>query len=259
MAAARTVGIPLLAVWVMVAALCACRRPGPGALSQGDGREPAGASATRGASIVGTVRFIGDRIPSPTVVPVGTDIEACGTSQSKRDVVIDSASRAIRNVIVWLERPGLTAGREVRPGRLVLDNRDCQFVPHAAVVTVGSKLEIRNRDAVLHTAHAYFAETFNLALPTMAPAVVRTLNASGIVMISCDRHGWMSAYLRVDPHPYHAVSDAQGRFTIEGVPSGSYQLKAWHETLGAQERSLSLVADEVKLVELSYPPRRNEK
>jgi hypothetical protein len=44
----------------------------------------------------------------------------------------------------------------------------------------------------------------------------------------------MKAYIRVDSHPFHGVTDARGRFVIENVPVGSYQLDVWHERLGSQ-------------------------
>jgi hypothetical protein len=42
----------------------------------------------------------------------------------------------------------------------------------------------------------------------------------------------MSAIVRVFTHPYFAVPDRDGRFTITGVPTGRLDVTAWHERAG---------------------------
>jgi plastocyanin len=200
---------------------------------------PSGGS-DREPRIVGIVKFEGKRIPECTVVPVDADRAHCGEKRSKDDRVIDPATRGIRYVLIWLEGESLKGWKGAEPGRIVLDNRDCRFEPHAAVATTGTLLEIRNSDEVLHTAHAYFAESFNLALPGKGASVTRTLNLPGLIQIRCDQHGWMNAFILVDSHPFHAVTDERGRFEIRGVPSGRYKIKAWHETFGEREADVSL-------------------
>lgn len=52
----------------------------------------------------------------------------------------------------------------------------------------------------------------------------------------------MQAFIRVDEHPYHGVTDASGRFRIEGVPTGRYTLEVWHERLGTLAREVVIDA-----------------
>ncbi|MHC4181435.1 MAG: carboxypeptidase regulatory-like domain-containing protein, partial [Planctomycetota bacterium] len=47
----------------------------------------------------------------------------------------------------------------------------------------------------------------------------------------CNVHPEMTGYVVAVPSPYHAVTDAEGSYTIAGVPDGSYTLWAWHERL----------------------------
>ena len=44
----------------------------------------------------------------------------------------------------------------------------------------------------------------------------------------------MNAYANVVPHPFFAVTGADGSFEIKGLPPGTYTVEAWHETLGVQ-------------------------
>ena len=53
-----------------------------------------------------------------------------------------------------------------------------------------------------------------------------------MVQARCDVHPWMVSHIGVVEHPWFAISDGQGRFSIEGVPPGTYEVTAWHETLG---------------------------
>ncbi len=50
----------------------------------------------------------------------------------------------------------------------------------------------------------------------------------------------MSAYVVVTDSEFHAVSDDAGAFTLEGVPAGTYTLRAWHESLGTVEQQVTV-------------------
>ncbi len=117
------------------------------------------------------------------------------------------------------------------PQRLVIDNRECQFLPHVAVARVGDTIVARNSDPVMHTTHYYGPLRSNVALPAEGMTVSRVFRRPGIIAVLCDVHGWMRAYIRVDVHPFHAVSDELGFVRISGIPPGSYTLELWHETL----------------------------
>ena len=66
----------------------------------------------------------------------------------------------------------------------------------------------------------------------------------------------MHAYVAVQDSPYFAVTDAEGRFEIKGLPVGSYTLEAWHPTLG--EKSMQIVIGKGKrgdvTARFSYKP-----
>ncbi|MEE8143751.1 MAG: carboxypeptidase regulatory-like domain-containing protein [Planctomycetota bacterium] len=165
--------------------------------------------------------------------------------------MVNHDNRGVRYAIVHLSGNGLSGWRS-QAGYLLLDNKSCRFEPHAAVLTVGSTLEVKNSDKILHTAHAYFGATFNLALPAEGITVKRVLRRAGIVQIRCDNHGWMNAFIRVDRHPFHAVTDSDGRFKIEGVPPGTYTLEWWHERSGPKKQEISVSDQRTTRVELTF-------
>lgn len=205
--------------------------------------------------IEGTIRFTGRTIPTSTMVPVGTDPQYCGHQHSKEDYVIDARSRGVRYVIVRLKGKGLASRSHTPPGHLLLDNKECRFEPHAAVLTVGSTIELHNSDEVFHTMHAYFGASFNIALPARGTSAQDVIEQPGITKIQCDKHGWMNAFIYVGRHPFHAVTDAGGRFKISDVPAGKYTLVTWHEQFGSQETPVVVVAGETTKHELTYPAK----
>ncbi|MFQ5685007.1 MAG: carboxypeptidase regulatory-like domain-containing protein, partial [Candidatus Binatia bacterium] len=83
-----------------------------------------------------------------------------------------------------------------------------------------------------------------LALPTKGQTidVSRKIRRTGLVEVKCDAHDWMHAWLLVTDHPYYAVTDADGKFTIEDIPPGTYALRFWHEQLGVQQQEISITA-----------------
>jgi hypothetical protein len=65
----------------------------------------------------------------------------------------------------------------------------------------------------------------------------------------------MSAIIAVMNTPLFAVSQQDGRFAIESVPQGSYQLRVFHEraaeaTLEALERRVTVSQDKVELADI---------
>jgi hypothetical protein len=56
----------------------------------------------------------------------------------------------------------------------------------------------------------------------------------------------MNAYVGVLDHPYFAVTGPDGKFTLTGLPPGTYTVEAWHEKLGATTQSVTLAAKETK-------------
>lgn len=216
-------------------------------------------AVANGGRIVGTVRIVGDFAPLAEQ-PVFKEKEFCGTDVPDERLIVDTAGH-LGNAVAHLR--GIEAGKPVpRTEPVRLDNRKCAFVPHVVAASVGQTLEMHNEDPFLHDAHAILGpETlFNLAI--MKGRTVRhVLDTPGIVLVNCNvRHTWMHAYLFVTDDPYHAVTDRDGRFTIDDVPPGSYTITVWHEMLGSRERQVTVGPGETATVDfeldaIAPPPR----
>lgn len=236
-----------IAALLVCASLAACASRD----EQAEAERPQPAAAPATAVLRGTVRLAGALVPPHSVVENTTDPQVCGEVQPVNDLLVDPADRGIANVIVALRDPP-AAARPPTPSRLVLDNRDCQLVPRVAVLTPGSTIEVVSHDDVLHTVHLYGAVERNIALPDPAVTGSVTIEQPGMIAVLCDVHGWMKAYVRVDAHPFHAVTDEHGAFVIDNVPAGTYELDVWHERLGSQVVPVRVGLDRGDGLEILY-------
>src|SRR5436309_15827 len=57
-----------------------------------------------------------------------------------------------------------------------------------------------------------------------------------IVRVFCDIHSHMNAFNLVFSHPFFAITDDEGRYRIDNVPPGSYNVVAWNEGLSSEPK-----------------------
>jgi plastocyanin len=210
-----------------------------------------------GGMIKGTVKFQGTppKLPAP---PITKFKDVCKTFPNETLVI--GPKQGVRYAVVTLE--GIAKGKAVeREAIHELDNLKCRFVPHVQAASVGQFLLLKNSDPILHTAHAYFADgqpQFNVGL---YPGRVsrKPLVSPGVVKIICEVHPWMSAYVIVTDHPYHAVTDVYGEYEIRDIPPGRYRLKVWHEGLGTLEREIEVKAGGVSNADFTLPLSKGAK
>lgn len=121
--------------------------------------------------------------------------------------------------------------------------KDETFVPHVLPVLVGSTVEFPNEDDFYHNVFSVVAgDRFDLGRYAHGKSTRQTLTKPGAVIVRCEIHSNMKAFILVLSNPFFAVPDVQGHFDIGEVPAGSYSVKAWHPTLGEQTRAVTVPA-----------------
>jgi len=197
-------------------------------------------SPIEGGSIQGEVKFTGS-LPRLSKIKVTKDQDYCGEAIPDESYLVDSIG-ALKNAVVFLEQAPTTAASSRK--ERILENSGCRFVPRVLAMMKGEKLIVKNSDPKLHIVHSYLDKrtVFNLSLPFRGHAIeiTRKIDKAGILQVNCDTHAWMRGYIHVFDHPFFAVSDDQGRFTIPDVTPGKYTLRAWHEGAGVQSKEVTV-------------------
>ncbi len=222
----------------------------------GPPRTPASAidPATAG-TISGTVRFQGT---PPAKEPLEITEPSCrqlqdGPVYADKVIVTDGH---LENVFVYVKK-GLEGYRFDPPREeVVIDQKGCLYHPLVVGVMAGQPLVFQNSDPILHNVHTLPEENegANLAQPRKGMRN-ETVYSEPEVMVKtkCDVHPWMRAYIGVVEHPHFHVTGADGRFSFEGLPPGTYVLGAWHETLGEKELEVTLGEKGAESIEFVFP------
>jgi hypothetical protein len=193
------------------------------------------------AAVVGEVKFT-DAPPMLQRIKVTKDQDYCGETLSNETYVIDS-NGGLKNVVVFIESapPGKAADAQKEN---FLYNVGCRYAPRVMALQRGERLHVKSNDPKLHIPHGYLGNrtVFNLSLPFKGTSIDATsrIRQAGILKVVCDTHAWMLGFVHVFDHPYFAVTDEQGAFSIPDLPAGTYTLKAWHEDGGVKSQEITV-------------------
>jgi len=221
----------------------------------GSGAAAAAVAPLGNGTIVGVVNFSGTAPANPAIDMSEEPSCAAKYQGMPHNPVVAVTDGKLANVFVRVTG-GLPAGPYPMPSEpAVLDQDGCLYHPRVLGVMVGQQLEILNTDSVLHNIKAVPTANrgFNISQPRAGMSTTRTFNTPEIMVpMECSVHGWMNAYVGVVEHPYFATSGSDGTFTISGLPAGTYQIEAWHETLGTRTAEVTIGADGRGTVEITY-------
>jgi plastocyanin len=121
--------------------------------------------------------------------------------------------------------------------------KDLTFIPALLPVQVGTKVEFPNFDDMYHSIFSYSpAKRFDLGRyrPEERPIPSVVFDQPGLVTLRCDIHEHMRGLILVLNTPYFVVTDTDGRFRLNGLPSGDYTLKAWIDSRTTQTKPVHL-------------------
>jgi plastocyanin len=212
----------------------------------------AAAPPARAAVLRGVVLFSG--AVEQKKLPVTIDQYVCGKEKPADDLVVN-AQRGVRSAVVWLQTPPPGASWPSAPVKVEMDQKSCVFVPRVVLVPAGGTVEFLNSDRLLHNLHSVSKEnpTFNRTQPK-GRAIPIAFARPEIIRINCDLHSWMRAWVVVADHPFYALTNEAGEFSLPGVPPGKYVVQIWQESLGITSREVTITGDDATLrVELTAP------
>jgi plastocyanin len=124
---------------------------------------------------------------------------------------------------------------------------DKEFTPKVSVVLAGTAISFPNNDSVRHHVYSFSAvKKFELPLYKGVPASPVVFDKPGIVVLGCNIHDWMVAYVYVSESPHFARTDAQGTATIGDLAAKGWTVRVWHPQLEGTEAQTSRTVDLAK-------------
>jgi hypothetical protein len=200
------------------------------------------------ATIKGQVVFPADKqLPVRAALNVNQDKQACLANGPILDesILVSAKNRGVKNVVVYLrpdnQQPGAAfAANEIHPGdakrkpaEVVIDQPCCMFVNRVTVARVGDTIVVKNPAPVVHNFFWSSANNGdhnpNIAAKADWKMPKPLVKEDPPIQYKCTIHGWMTGYVRIFDHPYYAVTDEDGKFTIKDAPVGKYRIVFWHE------------------------------
>jgi plastocyanin len=142
---------------------------------------------------------------------------------------------------VYLETAPRAAFDLVEAGHAVLDQRNETFVPHLVAITTGTTVDFPNSDQIYHNVFSLSkTRSFDLGRYGAGRSRSVTFDRPGIVRVFCEIHSHMNAFILVFNHPFFAVTDTDGRYHIDNVPTGTYNVVAWNEGLSSEPKPVTV-------------------
>jgi plastocyanin len=126
-----------------------------------------------------------------------------------------------------------------------MDQVNRTFVPHVLPIQAGTWVEFPNSDNIRHQVYSTSpARRFQLPLYVGKPAYPIQFPTPGAVLLGCNIHEQMSAWIVVVDTPFFAKT-AAGATKLENVRAGKYTLHVWYPGMKAepQPKDLLLGAD----------------
>ncbi len=198
---------------------------------------------------------------------------AAAAQAGTMQVTVRSADgKPVADTVVLLQ-PSAPWSAQPLPAPAVITQKDIRFAPYVTVVPVGSTLRFVNQDSYDHHVRSLPggplgnqapAKQFELRLAAAAggkqPSADLKVDVPGVIALGCHLHGSMRGHVYVSTTPWVAVTDANGRATVPGVPDGEAEVRLWHPdqlteqpTVKVQVASAAPASAEAKL---NFTPRR---
>lgn len=238
--------------------------PAPGGNTAGGTANSGGAGGTTAAanpsgppgSIEGVVKFTG-KPPEMKEIPKPSD-PVCAAAKPMDNSVLVSKDGGLKDVLVRIEVGG-AKGADVPTTAPQLKQEGCMYVPRMLGVMAGQDIEVVNADKTMHNVHTYKGQETVLnagqpagSAPIKKAASDEATDANSPIKVKCDVHPWMTAFIVATDHPYFAVTDANGKFKIDKIPPGDYNLEAWHSEYGLKTTKIHVDSNKSADPKFSY-------
>ena len=245
--------------WLMTAALAGsvlgglvgCKPSDAGKQTTAGGHAAPATSAPLDPAILGTVSgtiHLSGKAPAPVKIDMSMD-PVCsitgGDNFAEQYVAHDGK---LANVYLYIKSgppAAMSATAPISAPPVVMDQVGCKYVPHVIALMRGGSVEFRSSDGTMHNIHTMPTAAGSSSIdisqgPKGTPQVKQFNQPEEMIPVRCNNHPWMNAFINVSATPFFAVTDAEGHFSISGLPAGTYTLAAVHEKMGEHTMTVTV-------------------
>ncbi len=202
-------------------------------------------------SISGVVKYAGTA-PKPAKIDMSQD-PACKGNNTVETLVVNNGN--LENAFVYVKDGLGNRTFDVPKDAIKLDQKGCRYHPHVLGIMAGQPLEVINSDDTTHNIHPTPKDNreWNESQPPKAPPIEKSFAREEIMLpVKCNQHPWMKMYINVVKSPYYAVTDSDGKYTLKGLPPGTYTIAVVQEKLGEQTQQITVGPKESKTADFTY-------
>ncbi len=162
-------------------------------------------------------------------------------SEVLESVVSDNKGKPVADAVVSAR--SLSGNNDIDASKsVIIDQVDKEYTPYVTPVKVGTVISFPNNDKIRH--HVYSrspVKRFELPLypPGKGPEKPMLFDKPGVVVLGCNIHDWMKAYVYVLETPFFAKTDTNGRTRIPDLPPGEYEVQVWHPRIKKSARGIT--------------------
>jgi plastocyanin len=152
----------------------------------------------------------------------------------------------LRRSVVYLETGPRGAFEQPEPGRASMDQRNETFVPHVLAITIGTVVDFPNSDRIYHNVFSLSKTArFDLGRYAVGRSKAVRFDRPGVVRVFCEIHSHMNAFILVFSHRFFTLTDVEGHYRLDNVPTGTYNVVAWNEGTATDPQAVVVANDSV--------------
>ncbi len=142
--------------------------------------------------------------------------------------VVDAAGQPVANAGVYATMTSGTPPARAKRD-IAIEQINKEFVPLVSIAQTGTSISFPNRDPIRHHVYSFSpAKTFEIKLYSGVSAQPVVFDKPGEVVLGCNIHDTMIAYVLLVDTPFFARTDAKGRAVLDNLPAGDFDLAMWY-------------------------------
>lgn len=192
------------------------------------------------ATLRGRIVYRGEfRAPADPAVAANEGRHHAEANKSDRSLLVEKTG-GLANATIEVVVPGAEPAIPSEP--LTLVRVDENFEPRVLLVPAGAEVSFGNADECCNACFNLHAVKNPAVNRSVAPrtSFSAVFPLAETIAITDDVHPWSKAFLRVTNTRFAAVTGADGSFSFEGLPPGTYEVRIWHERMVLKRDRITL-------------------